>query len=455
MQDAIYILFKHKLRILAVTLVFFLAAVAYGAAVGPLYTASGRLLVNAAGERGQAARTEAEILRDPALIRGMAPSLVTKLPTPIGLAAVFRALGTVWRHCLVDLGLVRRAPPDEVLAAHVGRALRVQAVPDTDVVVLHVTWRDPAFAAIVLNALLGEQGRLAAGSTEAAQTLALAQTRLHDAQAQLAQIEARIAALPQAVGGADQGAMEREKDRISSRIAAARSDADALRVQRDLAAKKLDAAEKAYQGGGWVDNPDTPSGVSGAPALDQTFVDLLSERGKLLAHLPADSPKIHAIDTQISEAREHAYQTVRQVLGDRLRGFDERLAALAAQIGTDEAAMRSLDDRLVQVEALGGSRQEAVARVTEAERHLEGLKRETETAARDAAGLHVLSPASVSADPDFPSPAFVASVAAFLGFLAGLASAVLAEHKNLTLDRPQDIARVLKIPVLARVPELR
>jgi len=41
------------------------------------------------------------------------------------------------------------------------------------------------------------------------------------------------------------------------------------------------------------------------------------------------------------------------------------------------------------------------------------------------------------------------------GFALGLISALLSERRRITIDRPQDIARVLKIPVLASVPELR
>ena len=234
-----------------------------------------------------------------------------------------------------------------------------------------------------------------------------------------------------------------------------RADADTLRLERDLAAKKLDAAEKAYQGGGWVDNPDAPSSASGAPSLDQGFMDLLEKRGALLAKLPADSPKIRALDSQISEAREHAYQTVKQVLGGRLHAVDARLAGLSTQNDADDAALRSLDDRLVELEALLSSRQEATSHVSLARRALDDVRRQSDAAMRDAAGLRVLSQASVAPEPDFPAPAFIFWVSLLGGFCLGVGSAILAERTRLTIDRPQDIARLLKIPVLASVPELR
>jgi uncharacterized protein involved in exopolysaccharide biosynthesis len=460
LHDAIYLLCKRARRILLTTFAAGVAGFLYASASGPIYTATGRVLVASTQpgqDHGEAARNEAEILRDPSLIGSALPLLWASLPPPPkGVAGIAEKARLWWHGRLEKLGLEIQATPDALFHARLQRALSVTAVTDTDIVVLRFSWPDPGFPASVLNTLLGAQQRLAAGNAQATEAAALAQTRLVDAQTQLAHIDSRIASLP-LLGGAppDPAAIGREKDRIDSRLSATRADADTLRLERDLAAKKLEAADKAYQGGGWVDNPDTPSSASGAPSLDQGFTELLEKRGALLAKLPADSPKIHALDDQIAEAREHAYQTVKQVLGTRLRNVETRLAALSAQNETDDAALRSLDDRLVELEALLASRQEATAHVTEARRELDDVRRQSDAAMRDAAGLRVLSQASVAPEPDFPAPAFIFWVSLLGGFCLGLGSAFLAERHRLTIDRPQDIARFLKIPVLASVPELR
>jgi uncharacterized protein involved in exopolysaccharide biosynthesis len=146
---------------------------------------------------------------------------------------------------------------------------------------------------------------------------------------------------------------------------------------------------------------------------------------------------------------------VHQVLGDRLHNIDDRLAALAAQSAADETELRSLDDRLVQLEALLASRQTAAAQVAEAARALDDQKRQAETAVHEAGGLRVMSEATAPPEPDWPSPVFLVSAASLAGFILGFASGFSAERTRITIDRPQDIARVLKIPVLASVPELR
>jgi len=442
----LYPLAKHRTRIAALTIAAGAAAYAFAA---PSYTATARLFAGPAQTHGEAARNEAEILRDPALLRALLPQLKPSLPARLGQL-------NWWQLAAVTLGLARPETPENIATARLARALTVLAVPETDVVALHFSWTNPNFAAAVLNALLREQQILASGSAQASQTVMLAQTRLHDAQNQLDRINAEIAALPPVAGGtADPGAIEREKDRVASRIAATSSAADALRVDRELVARKMDAAEKAFAGGGWVDNADAPVSTSGAPVLDQAFVDLLDKRGRILSHAQPDEDKLRRVDQEISAAREKAFQNVKQVLGDRLRTMDERLAALAAQNADDQGALRSLDDHLVQLEAFIGSRQASEARVTEATRQLGEQERQAETAIREAAGLRVLSEASLPADPDFPSPLLVIGGACLGGFALGLISALLSERRRITIDRPQDIARVLKIPVLASVPELR
>jgi len=442
LRDAAYVFFKYAPRIAAVTVAAGGAAYLYVAVHGASYTASARVLAATAGasqDRGQAARNVAEILRDPAVVRGMEPALKALLPPPGALARWWPGPRT-----------------DARLTAAFGHALRVEAVPDTDIVALRFTWTDPDFAAAALNLLLHDQQRIAAGDASAAQSVMMANARLRDAQAQYARLDEQIAALPLVSGAApDAGAMEREKDRVASRIAAAHSSADALRVERELAARKLEAAEKSYAGGGWVDNPDAPSTSSGASTMDPTFVALLEKRARMVAKVPADFPGVHEVDVQIAQAREHAYQSVHQVLGDRLHNIDDRLSALAAQSAADDAELRSLDDRLVQLEALLGSRQTAAAQVAEAARALDDQKRQAETAVHDAGGLRVMSEASAPPEADWPSPVFLVCAASLAGFVIGLAGAFLAERYRITIDRPQDIARVLKIPVLASVPELR
>lgn len=463
-RDMLYLLFKRHVRIALITGAAATAAYILTAADGAHYSATARVLVTMAAaspqgnpsavvfqEHSTAARTEAEMLRDPALIRALMPALKARLKPPASrIARGAHHLAAWWRGQVARLGLAAPETQDQVLAENLSRALHVSVVNDTDLVALRFVWPDPAFAADALNAILDGQRSLASGHVEAVQAINLAQTRLHDAQAELARLNGQIGAN----GSNDPAAIEREKERVASRIAAAQSNANALHLERDQLAHRLEAADATYKGGGWVDDPDAPMSSAGAPAMDPAFVDLLGKRQALLEHLPPDNPRVHGIDQQIAQAREHAYDKARRVFGARLKALDERLAAIDTQNAVDRAAMSGLDERLIDVEAVLRSRDEAASLVSEAARHADDVSRQVEPALRDI-GFRVLSPAEPPAEPDFPAPSLVLGLATLLGLAAGLASALRAERSLLTIDRPRDITRLLHIPVLASVPELR
>ncbi len=461
-----YILSRRRFRIGCATLLAGFVAYTWSSATGASYTATARILLAGTAQPasaqalnvqapGQAARDEAEILRDPALVMALMPVLRPRLPPPPGFpASLLRGLAAWWHETAVKTGSAVPQTADQALAAKIGRALVVQAVPGTDVVTLRMAWSSPDFAALVLNALLDNQRRLAQSSAAGSQEVLMAQTRLQAARAQLSGIEAQIAGLPGGAAAADPGPLEQEKDRLAARIAGARAADDQLRLDRDTAARKLEAAEKAYAGGAWVDNPDAATSAAGAATVDPVFVELLDKRQKLLEKLPPDHPRVKAVDGQIAAARAQAYQSARQVLNARLKAIDGRLAAAEQQIAADDEAGRALDDRLVGLRALLASRRAAETGVADAERRADEAKRAAESM-RDSAGLHVMSPATVPAEADFPQPALIVAGGALVGFLLGFASGWLAERTRGTIERPEDVETLLGLTVLARVPELR
>ncbi len=459
LRDALYVVFKRRLRIGLVTVAAMAAAAGYNGLAGASYTASARIVATAAPgaaepgaapalmyqDRGQVARSQAALFGDPGLLRPLLPALQARLQkTPPRPAAVFfeRAIG--W--------FAGRADPDEALYARLSHALSAAAIGDTDVVALRFTWPDPGFAADALNLILSGDETAVSRAAGARLDIKLAEQALHDADAQVQALDAQLAAVPI---GQDEAEMERQRDRIASRLAASRSTGDALRVERELAQRKLDTVEQAYRNGGWVDSPDAQDTPSGAPALQQTFVTLLDKHQTMLTHLPPDSASVRAVDAQIGQVREQNFLAVKQVLTSKLASLDARLSRLDADIAADEASARTTDDSLVKLDALAQTRAAAAARAAAAQRRYDDAKLAVDALGREVSGIHVLSPAAAPGRPDAPAPAVLVVLAGCAGLGLGLLSAFMAELTRRTVDRPRDIARLLDIEVLARVPDLR
>lgn len=439
--DVLYVLFRRSGRIALIVALFVAGGLAIGVAAGVRYTASVRLVVNPSGDgAGRLARGQAELLRDPGLVRRVLPALRAALPAARP-GVVGQALG--------ELGFRWIPPPaegDAAFAEHVERALRVRAVGDTDVVSLWFTWDDRAYAARALNLIVAAYQRSGAESVEQREALARARSRLEAAQAELDTVDRQMMV---ARPGLDAEDLRAERGRIEARLAGERSAADLARLDRALAEQKLESVEETYRSGGFVDGGD--GGGSGRP-LSAGFTALLEKRQELIADGREDSPEVRDLDREMARAREQNYATARQVAATRVAGLDDRLGKLNAGISDDEAALRGLDRHVSETDVLGETRRAKAEQLAAAQRDVAAAGN-AGAAGWQAAG--VVSEALPPAEPDLPGPEGVVVFAALLGVAAGLGSAVRAERGRLTIDRASDVTHLLGIEVLARLEDMQ
>ncbi len=454
-----YVLVHRSLRIAIVATLTIAVALGYNLMHGPVYTASLRVLVFPAmapaaavspadeaalivQDHGQTARNQAELLSDPGLIRRLAPGLQQLRGASVRSGATM--VRGEWSALAERLGLGPVADPQEVFAARVIQALTVTAVGDTDVVRLDFTWGDRHFAADALNMLLSGYQHAVAESAGARDALVRARTELADAQTASGSVAARLDAAQVALAGL--GRAETVRDDLDQ----ARRAADGLRVDRELARRKLDAADQAFKSGGWVDGP----AVSGTPLLAKNFAALLGKRQEAAQAGPANSAAVHKIDGQIKQVRDQNYRAVRRAYSADLAALDAKLAASAAAIASGEARQRAMDASRSELEVLTRARTEAAARLAGARRRAEQIQTRIDGAWQEVGGTRVLSTVRPPADPNWPAPDFLLQLAMVGGLLAGLASAAMAERARPTIDRPADIVRHLGVEVLARLDDM-
>jgi uncharacterized protein involved in exopolysaccharide biosynthesis len=66
-----------------------------------------------------------------------------------------------------------------------------------------------------------------------------------------------------------------------------------------------------------------------------------------------------------------------------------------------------------------------------------------------------LGTAAIPPAPEAPSPLVFGLVGALVGLTLGLVAALLAEHRDASVKGPEDLERILPVPLLATLPELR
>lgn len=463
--DAAYMLRRRGLRIVLIASVTTCAALGYNAVHGATYTASVRVLVAArpgagasggdmpvlAEDHGQTARNQAELLGDPGLIRKLLPKLQDTSPALSGDAAAspLAALAARFHVPAAELGLAASATPAERLSARLSGALKVRAVGDTDIIAMDFTWPDRVFAARALNLILAGYQNSVAQTADARQALVQAEARSKDASADLASLDTRLSQL-QAAGDAD--GLRASRTRIETRVAASRNTADGVRLERELARRRLETVEQTFASGGWVDGA-AADGPAGANTLAQDFAALLEEREILLRHSPSGSPAVLAMDRKITHVREQNYREVRQLCAARLGALDDRLAKLQAGITDDEAELNGLDRQLPEIELLRQAQAAKSARVAESRRSVDQARLRIDTAWQDVGSTRALSEAMPPAEPDWPAPAWVLRGGVAAGLLLGFASALFAQRGRRTIDRASDLSRLLDIEVLARLED--
>jgi uncharacterized protein involved in exopolysaccharide biosynthesis len=462
-----YVLARRARRIAAIAALTIALGLAYTLLHGPLYTASLRVLVapnpGAAApvspadeaalivqDHGQTARNQAELLRDPGLIRRLAPGLAQLRGATV--QSGFADIAQAWSALAARLGAAPALDPQEAFAACLTRALTVTAVGDTDVVRLDVTWPDRHFAAEALNTLLLGYQHAVAETAGARDALARAKADLTEAQAAAASLAARMDAAQGALSGLGSA------EALAAALDQARADADGVRLDRELARRKLDAADQAFKSGGWVDGPAT----AGTTQFARSFTALLGKRqaaamagsGASAGAGAGTAAAVQKIDAQIKQLREQNYRAVRRAYTADLAVLDAKLAGSQGAIAKIEARQRAADASRSELEVLTQAHAAAAARLAEARRHGEQIAARIDGAWQEVSGTRVLSTVRPPTDPNWPAPDFVLQMAILGGLLAGLSSAVLAERARPTIDRPADIVRHLGVDVLATLDDM-
>jgi uncharacterized protein involved in exopolysaccharide biosynthesis len=494
LRSAAYVLFRHGRAILLMLVLGLLTVSTYLMLRPTEYSAMTRVLVGIGREkledlgmgpgpvgnvvfqeRAQNINNEVEILRDPALITRALPEFkqaLDAIPPPppalarTGLRAVvadikeqakaakawLKQLGDEARDSLVNAGLMQRVDPDVALAVRLYRSLSVTAVKETDVIAVGFTWDNPQFAAAALNVYLGEYQRQHLRVYASKESVAFYQTQLEKAQAELQSVEAaQIAFLHQ--GGNSN--FDLEKTQLLTTLGALREQRAAALLEQQTAQTKLASIERTSQNGsGWVESGDSGDPVTNTPALDQSYMQLLDQRAKLLLRFQPGADQVREIDSQIARLRGQKYQGLREAYRARVTAVADKIAALDRDIAARQSELRTLTDRTAEFDAIQRRRTSATDLVNDARKKLGELQVNSDLNSRAFSSVRVLSEAVPPLLPNSRGTALMLALGAAFGLLAGIAYAVITEFVSRTFRQPGQVMRVLHLPVLASVPEL-
>lgn len=377
--------------------------------------------------------------------------------------------------------LIQQAPvADEVSRSlHLGVGpsdllshVKVKPVPDTAILSIAVSWKDPQMAAQIANQIgavfVDRERQLVAHQADSA--VRFLQQQLPDAEQHMRVAQIALSAYQQQTGLADLPAQTQSL--ITSAAAL-----DAKRQQVELDGRLAAASLQTVQ----AELAQTPATVVGTesiaanPVAAQLQTQISTLQGQLTAarqQYTENYPTVIALRAQLAQAQRQFAALPRQVLSGTSNvpnPLHQQLAQQAAQLQANVAAAQAQTQTLQQQAAQS---KPALAALPEQSRRITDLQRQAKstqnvydalqsryqnalisktTAISDVTITQAADPANVAVKPNL-------KLNLLLGFVVGLALAVsavlIAEFFDDRFRSEDDVKERLSLPVLATIPQL-
>ncbi|WP_431284848.1 GumC family protein [Humitalea sp. 24SJ18S-53] len=420
-------------------------------------------------ERPENVNDEVEIMRSPAVMQRAYPLLRERLeemaaaaPPPSPLRRLINQAKGIARDAAKlaqwPLRVItgrRDLSPEEALYETISRSLVAAPVRETNVFGVGFGWAEPHFAAFALNTILDAfiQEHIRVQSS-AAQAVEFYREREAGAVAELAEVDAGIEAAARTAGIADPGA---EKQVIISLITTLERDISQARISEDQTRRR--AAELRTQvetGQDWPATPGVPQvQLTQLADIDARYAEISGRRNAALTQLRPTSREVRDLDQQIANLRRQKYAALIGYLDDRIA--TEQQVQVAAQTRLVEtharqARLQAIEARFIATQS---RRDQLLQRIREYRQQIDHMQMLRAMDSDDQTSVRILSPALPPLLPSWPRATLLLGLALGCGLLLAIAYAVFAEFFDRTVSTERDAERVLGLPVLARVPEMR
>ena len=484
LEDLLYVLFRHKNRVLLVVLLSLVGAAAWLAFQPTVYVAETRLLVRVgkekvAGietlakdnynilfqERGQDIHNGIEILKDTGLANAVFQRLRPMMQPPPPPQGWFkrlkyeagRALGTgkeLLMRPLYWFGLRTELSPDERAVMALRAALQFQAIEDSDVIHIGFAWPDAQFAAVAVNAFAQEFLAKYIRVHENAQSEEFYREQIKVNEGKLAEADAALLQFRAAQGITNltlqKELLLRETLETESKLKEAGMRFEEFRAMRDTVARAL------ASGTGWIQTPELRQhAVADFSTLDKQYFELVARHSQLAATMGDAAPEMQQMAPRMAQLRESKGRNLMVVLAQKMSSAAQERASLDAQVREKRARLAAMDQHTAQLGELERARAVAETNFLSYKKKGEELRVSDELSTSRISGVRVVSEATPPVEPAGPRRGLILALAALLGLFFGIGYSAIAEYFNQTFRNEKDVERMLGERVLMTVPQLQ
>lgn len=236
---------------------------------------------------------------------------------------------------------------------------------------------------------------------------------------------------------------------VIDRLSQLSKDLTAVQVQRIGLQAQMDLINKKQY--------DSLPAVVSQPmiqSLERELDDLYARDADLSSKFKPDYPEVKQLDARIGKIRDRINTEIdRQVASIQFqyRGIEEKESRLEDEMNEQRALTMKLNDAGVQYAIL---QREVDANRELYQSVLKAMKDARVAADAQTSNVSIIDEAEIPEAPSSPRVKRTLAVSLILGLVLGLGSALLIDYLRNTLERPEDVARLFRLPALAIIPKL-
>jgi capsular exopolysaccharide synthesis family protein len=188
--------------------------------------------------------------------------------------------------------------------------------------------------------------------------------------------------------------------------------------------------------------------------LERELDDLYAQNADLSSKFKPDYPKVTELQARIRGVRERLNTEITREVSSiefAYKGIQEKESRLEDEMSKQRALTMSLNDAGVQYAIL---QREVDANRELYESVLKAMKDARVEAEAQTSNVSIIDSAESPEAPSSPRVKRTLAVSLVLGLLAGLGTALLIDYLRNTLENPEDVTRLFRLPALAVIPKL-
>ena len=353
---------------------------------------------------------------------------------------------------LYQIGFSQRLSPETLLREKLIKALGVAGVKETNVFSVSFSWSDPNYAAFALNTIMDafQQEHMRVQSNLGG-PIDFYQDQQKRVATELIDTNKKIEAYVKVTGSSDPVAEKQTQLTLIGLLERQLAD-NVVAVQQTR--ERMDAVRNSADGSSWPATPGVPQeSMSGLVELDSRYAQLISNRNKLVAQWRADSPLVQDTDTQIARLRQQKQEALVNYLGDRIRIQNQAEVSIRGRLTEARAELNRLRDVEIGYLSLQAERDQRLTQLKDYEHQIGQLRVQRTLDSHDVSSVRVLNRASPPGVQSWPRKGLIMGLAALFGLLLAACYIMVMQFFDRTVSTERDLANVLGLPVVARIPK--